>query len=215
MSNQPYVPPAFKKSAYNCPHCNAYATQLWGKMGVSVENNFVRLSDFSISRCKHCLNFSVWKDNELIYPDTDKGMEPNPELPEEIQTIFKEAYSIIGKSPRSAAALLRICMQKLCIFLGESGENIDKDIASLVDKGMNKKIQDSLEVVRVIGKHAILPGVIDESDTVDTAFQLCQLINIIAEIMISQPRKIDEIYANIPEPKEQRSASQNTTTSKK
>ncbi|MBN1293897.1 MAG: DUF4145 domain-containing protein [Candidatus Latescibacteria bacterium] len=215
MNNQPYIPPAFKKNAYNCPHCNAYATQLWGKMGVSVDNNFVRLSDFSISRCKHCMSFSVWKDSELIYPDTAKGMEPNPELPEEIQNIFKEAYSIIGKSPGSASALLRICIRKLCAHLGETGENIDKDIASLVDRGMNPKIRDSLEIMRVIGENSAPPGVIDFGDSFDSALQLCQLINIIAEVMISHPRKIDEIYASIPDGKQNLSVSRDKTTTKK
>ena len=38
-----------------------------------------------------------------------------------------------------------------CGHLGESGKNINDDIAALVKKGLNLMIQQSLDVVRVIG----------------------------------------------------------------
>lgn len=31
MSSIPFKPPQFKKNAFNCPQCNAYANQSWQK----------------------------------------------------------------------------------------------------------------------------------------------------------------------------------------
>ena len=114
-----------------------------------------------------------------------------------------ETSSIIGCSPRGAAALLRLCIQKLCGHLEESGKNINKDISELVKKGLNPKIQKSLDIVRVIGNEAVHPGVMDFKDKPETAIHLCHLVNIIAEAMITQPKMIDSLYDELPEQKKE------------
>jgi hypothetical protein len=96
---------------------------------------------------------------------------------------------------------LLLCIQKLCKHLGEQGENINKDIASLVAKGLSPKIQKSLDVVRVIGNEAVHPGSIDLNDQPDIAMKLFDLVNIIAETMISHPKMIDAIYEELPDQK--------------
>src|SRR5207249_2865137 len=103
--------------------------------------------------------------------------------------------------PRGAAALFRLCIQKLCSHLGESGKNINSDIASLVKKGLNPKVQRSLDVVRVVGNEAVHPGTIDLRDKPETAVQLATLINIIADAMITQPKLVDQLYVALPENK--------------
>lgn len=91
----------------------------------------------------------------------------------------------------------------MCQHLGESGNNLASDIASLVKKGLNPKIQDNLNIVRVTGNEAVTPGMIDSRDDFGTAVQLCQLINIIADAMITQPKKIEELNKQLSEAKSQ------------
>ncbi len=151
-----------------------------------------------ISKCYHCEKIAVWVHDNIVFPYEKEGVEPNRDLPENIIRDFEEARSIVGLSPRGAAALLRLCIQKLCVHLGEKGENINEDIKSLVSKGLNPLVQKSLDIVRVIGNEAVHPGVIDLNDNRDTANRLFDLVNSIADQMITHPKNVGELYEKLP-----------------
>ncbi|HLX94871.1 MAG TPA: DUF4145 domain-containing protein [Verrucomicrobiae bacterium] len=198
----PYTPPGLNKSAFHCPHCNAFANHTWSELIGSSHGNIVaRLISWRVSVCMHCNQFTIWQSTTMIYPDSSLAPLPNSDLPADIAADFQEARSIVQRSPRGAAALFRLCIQKLCIHLGEPGKNINADIAALVKKGLNPKIQKSLDVVRVIGNESVHPGTIDLRDQPQTAVQLATLINIIADAMITQPKLVDELYGGLPEAK--------------
>lgn len=74
-------------------------------------------------------------------------------------------------------------------------------IGSLVSDGLNPIVQKSLDVVRVIGNESVHPGTIDLNDDRDTAIRLFDLVNIICEQMITQPRQVSELYEKLPEDK--------------
>ena len=137
-------------------------------------------------------------------------LHPNPDLPEDIQRDFREAEAIREVSPRSAAALLRLCIQKLCKHLGESGTNLYRDIEALTLKGLNPSIKTALHSVRVIGSQAVFPGQIYYEDDGDTASSLLGLANMIADAMITQPRKVDELLGAVPEGKQEDTARQDS-----
>jgi len=87
----------------------------------------------------------------------------------------------------------------LCKSLGESGENINADIASLVQKGLSVQVQQALDTVRVIGNNAVHPGQIDLSDDPAQAQMLFSLVNLISDRMISEPKRIGELYDQLPD----------------
>jgi len=156
------------------------------------------VNNLHLSRCYNCNKVAVWVHDSLLFPKEKTGINPNQDLPEDIVHDFEEARSIIGESPRGAAALLRLCVQKLCMHLGEKGKNLDDDIASLVSKGLNPLVQKSLDIVRVIGNEAVHPGVIDLNDNREIANQLLDLINSIADQMISHPKDVEKLYEKLP-----------------
>lgn len=119
-------------------------------------------------------------------------------MPEEIKGDFFEAREIVGASPRSAAALLRLAIQKLIWYLGEGGEIIDEGIENLKKKGLDVKFQRALDSVRMTGEGAVPPGLIDPQDDARVAFLLFELLNLIVDALIAQPRKVDEILGRIP-----------------
>jgi uncharacterized protein DUF4145 len=157
--------------------------------------------NLSLSVCYHCQKIAVWVDDRIVFPMTKVGVLANPDLPEDIIAIFEEARSIANQSPKGAAALLRLCIQKLCIHLGEKGRKIDDDIGSLMKKGLNPLVQQALDIVRVIGNEAVHPGSIDLNDDRDTALQLFDLVNTITDQMITHPKAVKELYNKLPEAK--------------
>lgn len=154
-----------------------------------------------ISRCFNCKGLAVWVHENLVYPALKTGKPPNPDIPSEIRRDIEEARGIVDQSPRGAAALLRLAIQKLCAHLGERGKNIDDDIASLVKKGLNPLVQQSLDVVRVVGNEAVHPGVIDLRDDRATTERLFDLVNLVADQMISHPKSVQEMYEKLPSSK--------------
>jgi hypothetical protein len=158
-----------------------------------------RVINLSLSRCMECNRISIWQHTNLIWPLQNEAPDPNSDLPEDVRADYMEAGLVLGTSPRSAAALLRQAVQRLCKHLGEKGKNIDDDIASLVAKGLDPRVKKALDVVRVIGNNAVHPGQIDLKDDRPTAEKLFGLVNLIADIMISQPKHIDAMFGDLPE----------------
>src|SRR6185437_4193903 len=107
---------------------------------------------------------------------------------------YDEATGVLQKSPRSAAALLRLCVQKLCKELGEPGENLNADIASLVRRGLAVEVQQALDIVRVIGNEQVHPGQLDIRDDPGIAVELFGLLNFIVDDRISRPKAIRALY---------------------
>ncbi len=80
------------------------------------------------------------------------------------------------------------------------GKNINDEIGNLVQKGLDKRIQQALDVVRVVGNSAVHPGQIDLRDDKATASKLFGLVNVIVELQITQANHIEEMYdAVVPE----------------
>ena len=126
--------------------------------------SYLQVGNLFLSRCYNCKKVAVWVHQNLVFPSERLGAQPNPDnpdLPETVLHDFEEARAILNFSPRGAAARLRLCLQKLCLFFGEKGQSIDDDIASLVAKGLSPLVQKALDVVRVIGNEAVHPGTID------------------------------------------------------
>ncbi len=192
-----YYPPTFKQKQFHCIHCQVYASQVWYDLYVHAGD--FSLTDFDASRCTHCKEYTYWYNGKMIVP-SEAPVEPHhPDLPVESIADYDEARDIFSKSPRASAALLRLCIQKLMTALGEKGENINTDIASLVSKGLPTLVQKALDFCRVIGNNAVHPGEIKIEDTPEIAQNLFEMINFIVEDRITHPKEIEELYLKLPD----------------
>ena len=167
-----------------------------GKDGNYAFENFYNVS---VSECFNCKDVSIWIYDRLIYPIVGAAPPANQDLPDDIRRDYEEASSVLELSPRGSAALMRLAIQKLCKELGRPGKDINKDIKALVENGLNPLVQKALDAVRVIDNNAVHPGQIDLRDDRATAESLFGLINLITEKMISEPKRVNEVYASLPE----------------
>ncbi len=59
----------------------------------------------------------------------------------------------------------------------------------MVSDGLSPKIQQALDLVHVIGNNAVHPGKINLDDNREMAEKLLQILNFIAEEMITKPKE--------------------------
>lgn len=191
-----HYPPTHKAGAYNCPNCGVYARQFW--YDLFYNRGSITHSAMDISICTHCEKPCYWYGEQLLVPAAATVELPNPDLPPECSDDYMEARDIVERSPRGAAALLRLCIQKLLPALGRPGNNINEDIKALVKDGLPSQIQKSLDICRVVGNNAVHPGELDLQDTPEIAKTLFRLINLIVDDRITRPKEIDQIYNSLP-----------------
>ncbi|MFW1809996.1 DUF4145 domain-containing protein [Acinetobacter ursingii] len=158
--------------------------------------NFIP-SQFSLSTCLNCLNITLWIENKLVYPKQVFIEPANQDMNDEIQNLYNEASAIVTESPKGATALLRLALQLLLKQLGKSGKNINNDIKDLVSNGLSPKIQQALDILRVVGNNAVHPGQIDLNDDNEIAIKLFHILNFIANEMITKPKELEFLYSSI------------------
>jgi hypothetical protein len=224
----PQTDSRFMNDAINCPHfdCSALAETDWqplamrfyveprgpvigrgaGVAGVKIQNaassvpKDVRLPGLFISKCKACGKISFWFQGVLIYPKevSDDVPEPNKGLTTDILKDYLEASEILDRSPRGAAALLRLCVQKIVNQLVPGKQDLNEKIGILVKNGLREDIKIALDSVRIVGNHLVHPGQLDPSDNKPMAESLFELVNIIAEELITSKKRLKAIYEKLP-----------------
>lgn len=196
-----YIKPEVYSNSFTCPHCSTITKQnWWSRKWNDTESHHRSDNPIRIGTCHHCLTSTLWIDNNMYFPDSGNTLTPNTEMPDPVKKLYLEAASIHNKSPRGAAALLRLSIQVLCKELGEEGKNINTDIKNLVKKGLPEIVQQSLDIVCVTGNDAVHPGQID-TDNPETVEKLFELINVITEYMIALPKRVNGIYSSLPQDK--------------
>lgn len=121
------------------------------------------------------------------------------DLPEDCRTEYEEARDIVGRSPRGAAALLRLCLQKLMVHFKAPGKNINDDIKFLVTKGVSIEVQRALDICRVAGNNAAHPGELNIEDTPEIAHMMFKMINFLVAELITRPNEIEAMFDQLPQ----------------
>jgi hypothetical protein len=208
-----FTNPEFKLEAFHCPLCGTYAHMIWANL---LNGNEISL--YYEAKCSKCKNPSLWRVTkykslemggfrqradekaELIYPDNGVAALPEEDMPEDVRTDYIEAARIFSRSPRGAAALLRLGLQKLCKHLGQEGKNINTDIRNLASQNivppMVVKVADT---VRITGNNAVHPGEMSDEDFDYVAGKMFDLLNFIVKKGISEPKELEELYSLTPE----------------
>lgn len=192
---------------FDCPICKA--NSLCDIQYMSIQN-FGKSTDTYMLVCRACGDGSVWKQIErknnynfslkLVDPILPEAPEASSDMPENVKADYEEARLIAAYSPRAAAALLRLSLQKLCKHLGEPGEHIDTDIRSLAKKPeFGDRLIKAADTLRIAGNNAVHPGEMNEQDIDNICKGLFGLLNLIVQAGITQPKEWDAMYNGLPE----------------
>ncbi|MBK1689349.1 DUF4145 domain-containing protein [Rubrivivax gelatinosus] len=204
-----YVAPEITIEAFHCPFCGTYAHMDWAWLV-----NRQAITKYLEATCSRCRKASLWlaydtknvhgnlkpNSGEMVYPDFGTAPLPEVDMPEDVVRDYCEAARIFSKSPRGAAALLRLGLQKLCRHLGEEGVNINEDIRSLAAKNtIPPLVVKVADTVRITGNNAVHPGEMCDDDFDHIASKMFELLNFVVKKGISEPRELEALYSMVPE----------------
>jgi hypothetical protein len=205
-----YNSPELDSDAFICPHCNIHATQDWydiqyniGDVGGYQMSQLSNITDARLSRCRKCEQSCIWINGEIVFPRQSRAPQPHEDMPEEIKQDYEEARMVVDESPRAAAALLRVCIEKLLRQLtGKESDSPYSMIGDLVEEGrIDKRVQKAFDSIRVFGNESLHAGEIDMQDDSESAERLFKLMNTIVQMTITKDRLIDETFDELPDSK--------------
>lgn len=226
------VLPTLGAASFTCPHCGALAHQTWdavyrlfGKKFEETQNEFgqkVRKPKttatvsfippqeepfLSISQCVSCAKLALWVGDRIVQPRAISIQPPAENMPQDVRDLYLEARAIASESPRAAAALLRLALEKLLAELGSAGKNLFERIQNLEKVGVPTRMIQAMTALRVAGNNAVHPGEIDLAEPKELANQMFLFLNYVVEFGITAPAHVDKFMAahdakkNVPLPK--------------
>ena len=157
----------------------------------------LHLENLTISECVACQRAALWRADDLFYP-AFKPRAPHPDLPADCVSDFKEAVAVAPTSPRAGAALLRAAMERLLTRL--SGKTNPSDaIDKLVAAGLDDRVRQALEVVRVTGNKALHRyEIAADGDNAADFDTLAGLFDFIVDELITRPAGITAAFQRLP-----------------
>ncbi|WP_432814831.1 DUF4145 domain-containing protein [Sphingorhabdus sp.] len=200
-------------SKFTCPFndCRTYAVHRWGASnspsardgaGLLSHRNFGSMPPVNFSLCEACGREAIYIGGQIVLPAETDAPPPAVDLPTDCIPDYEEARAVLPRSPRGSAALLRLVIQKLLPHLGATKKTIDASIGELVAAGKIKtQIQQALDTVRVVGNESVHPGEMDLRDDRETALAIFRIVNLIVETEITEPKRLEALYASLPQSK--------------
>lgn len=196
---------AYRIVGSNCRSCNEMS--IWLELYHSEQIDIGELDKYhtlySFGGVRSSNSMPILDKQILLFPDNPAGV-PNPikDMPSSIKDIYKEAASIANKSPRAAAALLRLALEKLLKDeLEVKGKSLNERIKNLYSSGAPGNIIKIMDIIRITGNDGIHDGnlgVIDieQKDNFSNVIVLFNFINYLVDQFIVQPQKINAMVDN-------------------
>ena len=118
---------------FTCLGCGVYTTHEWDGLIATKFSGGVQMSECDVPGCEA---ITRWVDNEMVYPYGGVAPSPHSDLSEGPRADYDEAAAVSGRSPRAAAALLRVCIERLVEELEPGKGDLNVKIGLLVSKGL-------------------------------------------------------------------------------
>ena len=203
MRSHAGVPPAIDAPHFVCPHCGVDAQQVWQDADFPARGTGEVDQALMRAQCVLCGGRSYWISGELVWPHPTVGLPPPDDLPEDLRSLYDEARAVAPISPRSAAALLRLLVDRLIASLGTPDGTLSDRIAWLAAEGhLPTQVVEGLTACRVLGPASLRPGEIDPDaeDDAGVVLFLCRLVDTIVDTTITLRRHRAELVGDTRHP---------------
>jgi hypothetical protein len=193
------VTPRVGAPHFVCPHCGVDAEQLWQDADFPARGTGEVDTALMRAQCRSCGARSYWIDGSQVWPHPTVGVPPSSDLPGDLVTLYDEARSVAPISPRAAAALLRLLVDRLVASLGATEGPLGDRIAALAAEGhVPAQVVEGLDAVRVHGDDSLPPGQIDPAaeDDPGVVLLLCLLVNSIVDATLTLRRHRAELVGD-------------------
>ena len=204
MTDKNYVAPQYGLDWFNCPHCWAFAHH--NRYDMTYWHWRHEWLNLKISICARCERYCIWntEKDEMIRPNISTAPLPNEDMPDDVKELYEEARKVSPLSPRAAAALLRVSLEKLTAHLWETEWNLNTRIWNLRKKGLPDNVIKSLDIVRITANEWWSHSWEIDLTWADNQWivnRLFFLVNYIVDRIITNDKIINESYLIIPEDK--------------
>lgn len=205
--------PALQKNGFDCPRCGTFANQEWiwllrDDHQIVFDDSVEVTGVWTASRCARCDEYSVWREERMMYPASGLAPAPHPEMPPEATSLYNEAREVVGISRRAGTALARAALERLLRTLDpEAGRvNLATRIERMIPR-VPAPLGQMLTIIRVAGNSSlhvddepddVLILVLDPGET-EIVELIFEAINDLVEETIAKPRKVADLYGKVPE----------------
>lgn len=126
---------------------------------------------------------------------------PAADMPADVRSIYEEARAVASASPRAAAALLRVAIERLINDRDPGDGTLYDKIERLGEQGLDRRVQRMLHTVRIVGNDTLHAAEIDLDEQPEMPTRLMRLVNQIVEQVITRNRELDDLWNSLPEDK--------------
>lgn len=190
--------PQLGRDAFDCPACHVYTNQRWANTCYLPGGHVTPMDGWKAAHCVRCAAFSLWRQAQLIFPQSMVGPLPHADMPTAVHELYEEARTVSSLSRKSAAALLRLALQVLVDDLEPGKGDINSKIGALVKRGLDPQVQQAMDVLRVVGNNAVHPGQIDLDADDELLPALFAMLNLVVEQVVARPKHVAGLFASLP-----------------
>lgn len=192
-----YKIPHHNSPSFHCPFCGIHAQMEWSFL----ED---KRPTVTVAKCSACEKDSIWREDEMIYPDVGIAPPPHVMMPENIYHYYDLARAASRNLSIAACAFLRMGIAELLKLLGETGLDFNADVDNLVAREFGtRSFWVPMFKTRLAGFDLVKPGVLDTRDDQVMMELLFYFTNQIIEEAIANPKHLADFYAKLSDPAKQ------------
>lgn len=164
--------------------------------------------EWAMALCEACKDYSVWRSDDLIFPQSSKISAPSPDMPGEVRDLYNEAREVMSVSRRAGAALARATLERLLKVIDPEAPpraKLDARIERVLPD-LSSSLGQMLTIIRHVGNKALhveeepdkaVVLVMDEEQT-EIVELIFESINDLVDERITKPNTTSRLLGLLP-----------------